>query len=684
MTDEVDAGRPAAAAGDAGDAHAAAPRADRTPVAGPLGRRLLGWFLVFSLLPLLVTNGTGYLRSRGIIERLAGRYLSTIAGVEAQHIRGEVDRQLLSLQTIAGGNAFLAAGAARLAAEGGGGASGTGSPRAAAAGGAGGVGGATPPAARRGRGGSVLAMGEAATPEAVRAYLARKLAELPAFEALFLLLPEGGGVVAGAGTDPAPTMVAAALARWNGGPAERRGRGGGFEELSRSRTTTSPPRYRALVPVTGEDGALVAYLGGVIGPHGMEKLLEIPPHLAGSIESFIVDADGVPIFISHAHGEPDYARPLAAPPLRGAPGTFVQYADRGGKAVIGYSVAVAGLPWRYLIEAPVKDTVGPLQRLRTISLYFALLFALVLVVGAWIVAGGVVAPVRRLVVATRRVGAGDLSVRVDAAGRDEIDELGRAFNEMTAQLAETSARVEELHQREIGRAHQLATVGELASGVAHEIKNPLIGISNGLELVQRRLGHDAALSPILEEIARELHRIDVAIRDLLAFARPATPTLTPTEGAEIVERAVRLVRPAAERAGVALDVALDPELPPVPVDPELMQQAVVNLLMNAIHATSEGGRVTVGTAEVPGEARLFVRDTGSGMAPETLEHIFKPFFTTRHAGTGLGLSITREIVERHRGRIDVRSRVGEGSSFTIALPLAGNGGAAGDEGEVDR
>ncbi len=599
---------------------------DRTPLSGPLGRRLLGWFLLFSLLPLLITNATGYLRSEAIIQRLVERDLAEMADVEAKHVAGEVDRQLLGLQTIAGGNAFLVGGAARIL-------------------------------------GNDGEMARAADSSAVAAYLTRKLTELPAYTSLFLAVPGRGGVLVPGGNEE--------VVRITGGTPAR------FSALE-GRTAPDAPRYRVMAPITDASGETVAYLGGLIGTRGMGELLQIPPHLAGSIESFIVDSTGRPLFVSHAHEATDYLTPLGAPPLKGPADRLARYRDREGTPVIGYSAVVPGLGWRYLVEAPLSVSMGPLHQLRTLSLAFGTLFALLLGVSAWLVTGDIVAPVRRLVAATRRVGGGDLDARVPAAGSGEIDELGRAFNEMTAQLAAASERVEAMHQREISRAHQLATVGELASGVAHEIKNPLIGISNGLDLVQRRLGPDPTLAPIVDEMMRELQRIEIAVRDLLAFARPATPSLRPTDAGRIVERSARLVRPAAEQAGVSLETSPDPELPEVRLDEELMQQAIVNLTMNGIHATSPGGHVTVGAVAKNGEVLIYVRDTGKGIPPEMLDDIFKPFFTTRHSGTGLGLSITREIVERHGGRIEVRSRLGEGSEFGIHLPVAGPGNGTGE------
>jgi len=178
------------------------------------------------------------------------------------------------------------------------------------------------------------------------------------------------------------------------------------------------------------------------------------------------------------------------------------------------------------------------------------------------------------------------------------------------------------------------------------------------------------LSPILEEMARQLKRIESAIRDLLSYARPSPPALAQVRVENLAQRAARLVQPAADQAGVELVVRIAPDSPAVYADQELLTQALVNLLMNAVQATSAGGRITV-AGQRDGEAlRLEVTDTGRGISGEDLEHIFKPFFTTRHTGTGLGLSITRDIVERHGGRVDVRSEVGHGATFTLLLPAA--------------
>lgn len=588
------------------------------PLAGALGRKLLGWFLLFSLVPLFGSNALGYARSEEIIARLVERYLRAISEVEAQHIGSEVLRQQLDLRAIAAGNEFLRAAAERL------------------------------------EGGGAGQMAGVANPGAVVTYLSRKAQELDAFDVLALLdrrgqvLATSDGEGSRARTMGDPTEVVALLEPVAGRPAVG-------------------PRLRVVVPVSTDEG-VVAYLGGLVGRRGLNRFLEIPEHLGGTVESYIVDRHGYLIYGAGGPGELDYAQPLGTPVLQADPGGFRRYEDRRGMEVIATSAAVPGSTWRYVAEVPVREVLGSLQDLRRLSLYLGWFFAALLMVTAWFVAGGIVAPVRRLVAATRRVGKGDLAVRVDVEEGDEIGELGTAFNEMAGELSRASARVEELHRREIERAQQLATVGELASGVAHEIKNPLVGVSNGLDLVLRRVGEDDELAPIMTEMQHQLARIEAAIRDLLAFARPATPTLKPVPGNRIVERAARLVQPAAERDGVSLEVHLDEGSPQIQADEELIRQGLVNLLMNAVHAATPGGRVEVSLTHTGDQVEFRVRDNGRGITPVDLEHIFKPFYTTRHSGTGLGLSITREIVERHGGRIEVETRVGLGSTFTVVLP----------------
>jgi two-component system sensor histidine kinase HydH len=177
--------------------------------------------------------------------------------------------------------------------------------------------------------------------------------------------------------------------------------------------------------------------------------------------------------------------------------------------------------------------------------------------------------------------------------------------------------------------------------------------------------------PIIDEMGRQLVRIQHALQDLLTFARPSAPTLAPVSANAVVERAIRLVQSAADRAGVALESNLDTRAPRFTADEDMIHQALVNVLMNAVQATPSGGRVTITTRPIADDDSLEIEiaDTGRGMSSEEQEQVFRPFFTTRHTGTGLGLPINVRLssataapsgcrarrVRERRSRSDYRS-----------------------------
>ncbi|MDE3052322.1 MAG: HAMP domain-containing protein [Gemmatimonadota bacterium] len=590
---------------------------------GRLSRRLLVWFLLFSLVPLLITNAVGYQRSKTILEQLVDRYLSAVTRVQVQHVRDRIDHHLLLLQAIVTGNQFLAAGALRYQGR---------------------------PAGQ---------MGAVASLDAVREFLVRKQREISSFDAIDLYTTDGR-VIASAGDSSLD--VRTPLPDW--------AQGGTLWTALRRGAHGPEPVFQLAVPLTSAgDPRPVAYLGATVSLASEGAFLEVPAHVAGRVESFIVDSLGHPLFVSNPDSAVDYTRPLATPLLAGPPGAVSIYTDRNGVPVIGTMLDIPGYPWRFVAEVPEVEAFGELRRLGWLSLIFESVFVAVLVAAAWVVAWDIVAPLERLVSATRRVGRGDLSVRVAILQRNEIGELGQSFNEMTAALAQTTARVDELHRREIERASQLATVGELASGVAHEIRNPVVGVSNGLDLVRRRVGPDPVLEPIVDEMSRQLTRIQGTLQELLAFARPATPTLTPLNVNDVVERAVRLAGPATARGAVRVEVKLDPAMPRIAADEEMLHQALVNVIMNALQATPAGGLVTVATRHADGQIDIEIADTGCGIPSEHLAFVFRPFYTTRHTGTGLGLPITREIIQRHGGTVSLASRVNAGTTITLRLPI---------------
>jgi len=269
-----------------------------------------------------------------------------------------------------------------------------------------------------------------------------------------------------------------------------------------------------------------------------------------------------------------------------------------------------------------------------------------------------------------RLRDGDLNVAVGFAGRnDEIGDLGRNFNEMARQLRESRAEIQRLHRTQMSRAEHLATLGELAAGLAHEIRNPLAGIAGVIEIIGRDLPAGSPGREVLKEVQHEVLHIKRILSELLDYARPKRADLRPADLNDTAEHAVNLARQQALSRPVEVTLEKATQLPPVEHDTGQMQQVLLNLLLNALQAIDGAGKIRVQIVSHDNHAVVSVTDTGRGIAPEHLPNIFRPFFTTKGQGTGLGLSLARRVVEDHGGRIEVISQPGQGTQFLIWLPF---------------
>ena len=269
-----------------------------------------------------------------------------------------------------------------------------------------------------------------------------------------------------------------------------------------------------------------------------------------------------------------------------------------------------------------------------------------------------------------QLGAGDLNVAVSFAHRnDEIGDLGRNFNQMVVQLRESRSEIERLHRTQMSRAEHLATLGELATGLAHEIRNPLAGIAGVIEIIGRDLPSTSPARSVVKDVRQEIARINHIVTDLLQTARPHPPMVRKSNLNTTVEHAVMLGRQQALANSIEIVLQKDPSLPEVEHDSDQIHQLLLNLLLNAMQAIERNGRVIVTVKAQGSMAVVEVSDNGRGISPEHLPNIFRPFYTTKGDGTGLGLSLARRIVEDHHGRIEVTSAVSQGTTFAVALPL---------------
>ncbi|QDT51588.1 Sporulation kinase E [Symmachiella dynata] len=344
-------------------------------------------------------------------------------------------------------------------------------------------------------------------------------------------------------------------------------------------------------------------------------------------------------------------------------------------------------------EIDVSEPTEPVEeRMReTITNSVLSVLAVAAICGAILIVGGVRMigrPLNQLVEKTKRVGQGDFSEPLHLNRKDELGQLAMALNEMCDQLAEqrktiqaeTASRIETEHQ--LRHADRLKTVGRLAAGVAHEMGTPLNVVSGRAGLIAGGKLNDEEIQKSAVVIKTEADRIAKIIRELLDFARRSTPQREAADLRQVLDHAVDLLRPYADKAHVALEVEADSEAFPAHVDAGQIQQVITNLVMNAVQSMDDAGRVDVRlaatNAQPPEDVNLAageyyqidVTDNGSGIPEERLHDIFEPFFTTKDvgAGTGLGLSISYGIVQEHNGWISVTSEVGQGSCFSVYLP----------------
>ncbi|KAB2959101.1 MAG: hypothetical protein F9K18_11740 [Thermoanaerobaculia bacterium] len=220
----------------------------------------------------------------------------------------------------------------------------------------------------------------------------------------------------------------------------------------------------------------------------------------------------------------------------------------------------------------------------------------------------------------------------------------------------------------LAHVDQLASLGQLAAGLAHEIKNPLAGLHGALEVL-RDEAPEGPSAPLYDEMLGELKRVNGILQQLLESGRPAPLRTQPTDLRKLLEDTADLMKPSLRRHDVELEVEIAEGLSKALLDAAKIRQVLVNLIQNAAEAMRDGGRVTVRASRLPsGEIVIAVADDGPGIAAGELERIFQPFFTTKFSGTGLGLAITRSLVEQHGGRVEVDSEPGRGTTFFVFLP----------------
>jgi signal transduction histidine kinase len=263
-------------------------------------------------------------------------------------------------------------------------------------------------------------------------------------------------------------------------------------------------------------------------------------------------------------------------------------------------------------------------------------------------------------------------------------ELAAAYQKLSEYTQQLKDSQEQLIQSE-----KLSSLGQLAASIAHEVNNPLSGVLTYTQLLAKRIDSDkfskeSALD-YLTKMEAELTRSTGLIRNLLDFARQSTPVLVETDLNDIVNRVLELAAYSAKLAKIEVIKEFDSSLPKLTADSNQLQQVFTNLVVNAIQAMPGGGKLTLRTSHDKGQLKLEVQDTGYGISPENMRKLFTPFFSTKKEikGVGLGLAISYGIIQRHRGKIEVQSKEGKGTNFTVYLPVHQEKGGNNDGKETE-
>lgn len=317
----------------------------------------------------------------------------------------------------------------------------------------------------------------------------------------------------------------------------------------------------------------------------------------------------------------------------------------------------------------------------------------------YFIASGIVKPIEHFVRITDKVASGDLEQKVEISSKDEIGMLATRFNAMTEGLkqlmdekesvmtelknlntelslinAELIQKNEQLNdtQEQLLRTEKLAVVGSLASGVSHELRNPLSAMNNAVFLLKRRLSRkeipdiDKKVLQFLDIIDKEINRSSKIINELLGFTRVAKPIRVLSDIKTVINDAISRVKIADN---IKLSKDLKPDLPNVMIDVNQIGQVFINLIDNACQAMEAGGEIQISTKESYGFIEINIEDSGCGISEKSIKKIFDPLFTTKPKGIGMGLAVCHGIIEKHNGTIDVKSREGIGTNICVKLPL---------------
>lgn len=323
-----------------------------------------------------------------------------------------------------------------------------------------------------------------------------------------------------------------------------------------------------------------------------------------------------------------------------------------------------------VIDTSMEETEGNMAFIRNSSMLFTLVMVIVIITFVLFMHYRFVRKsLREFNDTIKTVNQGNLQSRLAIPETKELGRLGKNFNSMLDTFQIAQKELQEYHTKELRSNYKLATIGEMSAQLAHEIRNPITGIANAIEIIVNNT-KDQENKPILEEIQRQAQRVNDAISSLLKYSGKKELNLTMNSINDLINQLVFFLKNQVQKKEIEFYLDLQDQLPHSRFDSEQMEDVLLNLGLNAIQAIQKAGSITFNTSFNPAENRIYiyVSDTGKGIPSEDLSRVFHPFFTTRNEGTGLGLAIVKDIIDKHEGEVWVENNSDGGCTFIISLP----------------
>jgi signal transduction histidine kinase len=332
--------------------------------------------------------------------------------------------------------------------------------------------------------------------------------------------------------------------------------------------------------------------------------------------------------------------------------------DIFGEKVIAVYIPIKKIGWGIIVGQPINYAYARVKQMESTFIIFVLSWILLTIFIGVLLARNIEDPIKELKKGLLKISEGDLTYKINIGKIDELGELADNFNRMTEQLKES--------QESLIRSERLASLGYMAAGMAHEIKNALVPLKALTEMLSISGKDQVFIAKFNELVPKEIERINTLSTDLLHYSRPAEPVFEYLDLNDAIQETAKFLEVQATKKNIAIKLKLS-DISQVKADKGKIIEVLTNLILNAIEAM-RGGEIVVSSYDKEDKVMIEISDNGPGIPEENINRVFVPFFTTRKEGTGMGLAITQRIIADHQGTIDLKSILGVGTTFFLSFP----------------